>query len=205
MESEAVLSEAELSIDASTTPKQRRRYLQVVNATLELIEAVGTAAVTMEAISSRSDVALATIYRYFQSRDKLIFVATDAWLRKVVRTVRAEQHEENPLQLMVGAMKAGDAAFQTRPRILEAWVTAKLSRDPHTQALARQNTFYADVNRETFGRLDNPELVEDLSMIMECVWFASLVSWVIEEGEYHEVTSRMERAVRLAFRAHNVG
>src|SRR3954452_22162933 len=77
------------------TPRQRMRQEAVLTATLELLHEFGFDGAKIQDIAGRSGVALATIYRYFGSRDCLIYEATLRWTSQIVMNARDLAIEES--------------------------------------------------------------------------------------------------------------
>ena len=60
---------------ADMTSRQLIRRAKVIEAVVELIAEVGAEAVQMRDVALRSGVALATVYRYFRTKEELYFEA----------------------------------------------------------------------------------------------------------------------------------
>lgn len=71
------------------TPAQRERYDRVV-AAAEVLFAGGEEAVQMKDLAQRAGVSLATLYRYFPSKDYVLLAVTLARYRQAARKVFAE-------------------------------------------------------------------------------------------------------------------
>jgi len=189
------------SVGDAATDSQRRRYMQILNTALDVLKSSGYAHTSMEAIASQSGVGLGTIYRYFQSRDKLLFLATDAWLSNVARAARIERTDQKPKDRVLGAMRAGGERLYSEPVLLEAWVMSHLSSDPNVVELASQSTLFQDINAHSFRDDDDRETVEALGMVMENIWFAGLVRWALGHRKYERIVQEMEAAVIMVFDA----
>ncbi len=62
---------------------QRERRQRLLDAARELATAGGYAAVTMHAVADRAQLARATVYRYFGSKDQLLTAVGAEWAREV--------------------------------------------------------------------------------------------------------------------------
>ncbi|MGM7696929.1 TetR family transcriptional regulator [Microbacterium sp. A84] len=188
-------------LEAASTA-QKARYLRTLNASLALIDEVGVQGVTMEGVCASSGVALATIYRYFQSRDKLLYVASNTWVRYVAGRVRRNTPVTEPLSHLLAAMRAGRDEYRTHLPVIKAWALLRLSVDEHARGVIRHESFYNDLNSYSLAGAGSPELLADLTLIMENMWLALLTRWALGEGTYDDVADDMERSVVLVFRAH---
>jgi AcrR family transcriptional regulator len=75
---------------APATPAQQARYDRVVAAASEVLSAGGEEAVQMRSLAERAKVGLATLYRYFPSKDYVLLAVTLARYQGAARTVFAE-------------------------------------------------------------------------------------------------------------------
>ena len=71
------------------TSRQLIRRAKVIEAVIELIADVGAEAVQMRDVAQRSGVALATVYRYFSSKDHLLAAALEDWQKRLTRRILA--------------------------------------------------------------------------------------------------------------------
>ena len=74
--SESVVSMADM------TSRQLIRRAKVIEAVIDLIAEVGAEALQMRDVAQRSGVALATVYRYFSSKDHLLAAALEDWQKR---------------------------------------------------------------------------------------------------------------------------
>jgi TetR/AcrR family transcriptional regulator, cholesterol catabolism regulator len=71
------------------TSRQLIRRAKIIEAVIELIADVGAEAVQMRDVAKRSGVALATVYRYFNSKDYLLAAALEDWQKRLTRRCQA--------------------------------------------------------------------------------------------------------------------
>jgi len=64
---------------------------KIIEAVIELIADVGAEAVQMRDVAKRSGVALATVYRYFNSKDYLLAAALEDWQKRLTRRILASR------------------------------------------------------------------------------------------------------------------
>jgi len=111
------------------TERQRGRLDSVLRATLRLADEGGYEAVRMRDLGD-TGVALGTIYRFFGSRDFLVFYATNAWTeRAAVRSLprRSGRSFRDDCRYQFDRLMA---QYEKHPRIIEAWARALTSDDP---------------------------------------------------------------------------
>ncbi len=73
------------------TSRQLIRRAAVIEAVIDLIAEVGADAVQMRDVAKRSGVALATVYRYFNSKDYLLASALEEWQKRLTRRIVASR------------------------------------------------------------------------------------------------------------------
>jgi AcrR family transcriptional regulator len=183
------------------TARYRERYTAILQITIDHLRKKGYQRTKVQQIADDSGVALATIYRYFSSRDKLIYIASEHWLRQIASrslSTRKTTVEEHVIQLIRNAAKL----LRTEPQLLEAWARVHLSNDPGVIELVRKReppdwvgTLPVDDNRD-------PTLRKDLDLILDHVWFSGVTRWALGEKNYAQVYRDSERAAVLVLNAH---
>ena len=85
------------------TSRQLIRRAKVIEAVIDLIADVGAEAVQMRDVAQRSGVALATVYRYFSSKDHLLAAALEDWQKRLTRRILAsrDRTDRNPIRCAV--------------------------------------------------------------------------------------------------------
>lgn len=174
----------------------------MLNATLELALEGGWDAVQMREVSARADVALGTLYRYFQSKEYLLLSV----MLDLVQDL-AEQLSDDPPQ-------GGDAV----DRAVEVLVRCNLVLEDQPdlamamiRALASGNTDVAPVVvqvRDEMRRMISDAIGEEpadedgiLAIdLLSDVWLAVLVSWISGTEPQSFVIPRLEAAARLLLR-----
>ena len=71
------------------TSGQLVRRAKIIEAVIDLIADVGAEAVQMRDVAQRSGVALATVYRYFRSKEHLLAAALEDWQKRLTRRILA--------------------------------------------------------------------------------------------------------------------
>jgi AcrR family transcriptional regulator len=175
---------------------QDARRERILDATYSLAREGGYDAVQLRLVSRRSRVALATIYRYFSSRDQLIAAA-------IIRRPLPELHP--PDSGVLSPAEARDwlkrayrwlmEPFEREPNLLEAWARASASRTPEVSALAaaRSEGFFAQFAK-VFPE-DDPEFAADVVMILRNVWHWSVNQWVYGGLAIGDIYDQLERTI----------
>lgn len=190
--------------DRPAGPNQRARYRAILSAALELADTGGHEAVQMRAVADLSGNALATIYRYFGSRERLICAATQAWLGQTTMTAAALDADPTagPLDALIKLVRSSGRALAEHPRLLQAWVRANHTDDPLVCELLRTSRF-RDVLHDLLRTYDlSDALARDVTRISEQIWFAGITRWAYGQKAYADVPEDVERAIALTFAAH---
>jgi len=74
---------------ADMTSGQLVRRAKIIEEVIDLIAEVGADAVQMRDVAQRSGVALATVYRYFRSKEHLLAAALEDWQKRLTRRILA--------------------------------------------------------------------------------------------------------------------
>jgi AcrR family transcriptional regulator len=174
---------------------QEARRVRILDATYALAREGGYDAVQLRAVSHRSHVALATIYRYFTSRDHLIAAAIT---RRPLPSPIVPPHGGGSLHTrawLKSAYRWLVEPFEEEPNLLEAWVRASASRTPQVSALvaARWDGFWGQIAR--ILPADNPAFADDVAMILSHVWYSSITQWVHGVLAVKDIYNQIERTI----------
>jgi AcrR family transcriptional regulator len=180
----------------SAAQAERRR--QVVQVASALAEQGGYDAVAMKDVAERSGVALATLYRWFASKDHLLGEVLLEWGARVEGDLRA-----NPPAGATGPerilefIRRLSAVVGTYPRLVAAVTSAMLSLDPNV--LEHQDDFHemvVDWIDTSLGELDIPER-DAVIEVLEAVCFAAIIDLVTGRLSPDAFGAKLERATRL--------
>lgn len=180
------------------TPKQAERRRRVILAVLELGSQRGYDGVQMRDVSARADVALGTIYRYFQSKDHLLSSAMAEWLSDLeARVVRLPLAGDTAADQITEVFTTVVRGIQCQPRLLRALITAVYSSD---RGVAEGN----DEIQESLRKMVvkpltefEPQLAEDILSNIRHVLHSTLMLWVHSRIELEDISGEIERMVRL--------
>lgn len=186
---------------ASMTPRQRERREAVVAAAVALVQERGVDDLQMREVSERSGVALATMYRYFTSKDHLAAVAFLDWAGRLERRVSDPGADlRPPAERLVEVLRVGIRPFQRQPNFARLMIYVSASRDPFASETYLQ---LGTIIRGTLARAIPevaPEVREPALQALGSVWYHSLVEWISGRINIAEVQTRIENAARLLLR-----
>jgi TetR/AcrR family transcriptional regulator, cholesterol catabolism regulator len=180
------------------SPEQQDRRRRLIDAAFELGAEGGYEAVQMRDVSVTANVALATIYRYFSSKDDLLAAAMTEWTTRLRgRVAQSPPRGETAADQMVDVLHRACRAMERQPKLSEALVRALSSADAGVQ---ESN---AEVQRQIASMGDgiladlSSERRADVLSILGHVWYSSLVSWANGRRDFASVMTELERAARV--------
>jgi AcrR family transcriptional regulator len=182
---------------AKLTPRQRERIERVLDATIALAREGGYDAVKMRDVAGAAGVSLGTIYRYFISRDYLVYMAARKWTDELIVRALPSPDDGDLLELWSTHLQNVAKAYAREPRMLEAWVRATVSNDETVSRYIREHA--EDVSGRHFAPMEEiePEVLRDLRVAITQVWYAGVVRWAHGQKDLDDVLKDIERLVRL--------
>src|SRR5579875_1146189 len=129
---------AATAVDGSPlTAKALVRRQRIVEAAIDLGTEGGYEAVHMRMVAERAGVALATVYRYFESKDHLLSAAVSEWTSQLQsRLDRTPARGEKPVDQLVDVLRRASRAIERRPLFAAALIRALHSPDPGVASAA---------------------------------------------------------------------
>ncbi len=134
------------------TSGQLARRAKIIEEVIDLIGAVGADAVQMRDVAQRSGVALATLYRYFSSKENLLAAALADWQKRLTRRVLSggEPSDSDPLPAVLDYLRRAQRAFNRNPAMTALMLQMMTSTDPEVRSSIDQ---MERTNVELFNRL----------------------------------------------------
>ncbi len=183
------------------TDTQRDRRLRVIEAALRLAADGGYDSVQMRDVSTKADVALGTIYRYFSSKDHLLVAAMVEWMLQLEaamtrRPARGETTTERVLDVLHRALRA----VEREPQQAAAVVRAQTSDDGAAVRASQEVTeilYRIMASAFVDGDESDTDLQHDTIRVLAHVWFSCLVSWTSGVGDMAWVRSEVDTAAHL--------
>jgi AcrR family transcriptional regulator len=180
------------------TEEQRDRRRRVIDAAFELGAERGYDAVQMRDVAATANVALATIYRYFSSKDHLLAAAMTEWTARLsARVALSPPRGDTPAERLADVLSRACEAMQRQPKLSMALVRALSSADAGVQESA------AEVQRQIGTMGDSilvdlaPEVRTDILAVLGHVWYSTLVAWANGRTDFAFVVAELDRATRV--------
>jgi AcrR family transcriptional regulator len=186
-----------LKLERRLSPSQAERRQRLREAARELASEGGYAAVTIRSVAERAGVGLATVYRYFSSKDHLIAEVHGARSQEVLASLHANPPRGESSAERVTAVF--DRMFDSTAEDLNlaaAGVAAMTSSDPSASAPEFwQKTIMVPYLDVALGD-ERPEELEELAQIFGHLFFSLMISLTAGRTEVAEAKQNMARAIR---------
>jgi AcrR family transcriptional regulator len=183
---------------APTRNDQRDRRRRVIDAAFELGAERGYEAVQMRDVSAIANVSLATIYRYFSSKDHLLAAAMTEWTAKLQgRVAQSPPKGDTAVAQLSDVLGRATGAMARQPRLTAALVRALSSADPGVRESAAQVQGQIDaMASDILVDLDSA-VRSDIMAVLGHVWYSALVAWANDRTDFDTVRAELDRAVRV--------
>jgi AcrR family transcriptional regulator len=183
--------------------EQRERRRRLIDAAFELGAEGGYEAVQMRSVSETANVAMATIYRYFSSKDHLLAAAMMEWTGRLrARVAQSPPRGDTAADQMVDVLRRACQAMERQPKLSEALVRALSSADAGVrESGAEVSRHIADMGNDILADLP-PEVRADILAVLGHVWYSTLVSWANGRRDFSSVMVELERASRALIEPH---
>jgi AcrR family transcriptional regulator len=181
---------------------QARRRQQILEAAIELLEEGEYDKIQVRDIAGRAGVALATMYRYFASKDQVYAAALLHWSMEFFQRVERRgghsgRSDAERLRLMIGNTLL---TLERWPQFIRAMTMLDPSTDPSVQA--HLHAFYeknAHALRLCVQDLD-PQTAQTVVMVIHGVYSMQVRLWAQNRLSIDDVADQLEQAVSLIFR-----
>jgi AcrR family transcriptional regulator len=181
--------------------QQAQRRALVVRAATELAEAGGYDAVAMKSVAERSGVALATLYRWFASKDHLLTEVLLAWGGELSESLAADPPSTGDAADRVADTlgRVIDVAA-SRPLLAAAVVEAVLAVEPG--AFDAQDDFHDMMTVWIDLALGDDEVVEReaVTQVLEHVCFSTIIAFASGRETAAYARDQLASAARLLLR-----
>lgn len=158
--------------------EKRQRALESV---IRLVKERGLDGVNMKSVSTDSGVALATLYRFFNSKEHLFAAAIVEWQQPLVRRTSRSASSDTSLHSdahrVFSYMRRGTRAFQQDQNLLGLLIATTTSRDPFASEqliVLRANNMAGLRARIVHAEEARAALIAE---ILEGCWLDVLVTW----------------------------
>jgi AcrR family transcriptional regulator len=189
---------ATVTLHRALSERQQERRQRIVDAAMRLAAAAGYDAVMMKEVAAEAGVALATVYRYFASKDHLLAEALVAWGELLGERLRQRPPRgETPGERVADVFRRMARGVEARPELGIALTRALLSCDPSAFAnragLSRMMREWIEL---ALGDAEVPDR-EGAIAVLEHVCFSCMISLVNGHRTPREVGEELGRTARL--------
>ena len=187
---------------ASLPPGQQERRERIVQAAISLLERGEYDAIQMRDVAQEAGVALATIYRYFTSKEHLYAAALLTWAADFPRARSAATNgaATNEAQLRA-LMRRAARAFEHYPQMMRVEIVLESSTDPNARALFDE---FAGNNRRALMDALSSVDTDTAAAIVETVnsvFVTRLRSWALGRATIRDVDRSVQSTLDLIFAA----
>ncbi len=185
--------------DGALARSQAARRRRVIDATLELAAGGGFDAVQMRDVATEAGVALGTVYRYFESKERLLLEAN----LEQVEALRVRLSERPPsgasaADRVVDVLRRATRTQTRRPEATAAMVRALGSaRREESDAVARVSEAMTGIITGAMHAGEPSERDRAVARVLSQVWLSSLIGWVGGVDGPDVVGNDLERAARM--------
>lgn len=186
-------------LDPSTLPRaQLERRDRIVAAAIRLLEHGEYDSIQMRDVAEAADVALATIYRYFTSKEHLYAAALLTWANDfpTVSPRLTDADDETRLRAL---MRRAVRAFERHPQMMRAEIVLEHSADPNARALFSE---FGQRNVAALGAAlssMDPDTAAAVIEVANAVMVTRLRSWALGRCTIRDVDRSVQRALDLVF------
>ena len=183
--------------------EQRVRRQRIVDAAFELGAERGYDDVQMRDVAATANVSLATIYRYFSSKDHVFAAAMNEWTARLhTRVATSPPKGDTMAERLIDVLLRACSALERQPKLGMALVRSLSAVDVDTrESTLEVRRQISSMGEQVLAPLD-PETREDIISVMSHVWYSSLTSWAVGRTDFDVVTSELTRAVHALVDPH---
>ena len=189
---------------------QLRRVRRIVDAAIELAESGGFEGVKLRDVADASGVALGTLYKYFRSKEDVLLFAVNEDSAALLRVMAERPPRSRDAQARVVELFArATRGLTRRPHFARAVLRAVVASD--ASSAPQQAAFHLRMTRMIVaalrGEAPDPEAPlseaagtdreRRIALVLQHVWFSSLIGWASGLHPIGAVTQRVQEAVEL--------
>lgn len=180
--------------------KARRRDAILAAAIALTTEGASYESIQIREVADRAGVALATLYRYFPSKDVLYAAALVQWSTDFYQRVphSAEVSDQERLRKFYrGTVRS----IERWPQMVRAALILNSSNDPDVRLLLEEQNRRHHEGAQSAIRDLSPQDREDVLLVLDSVYTGSANKWATGRGSIRDVEREVLRAMNLVFRA----
>jgi TetR/AcrR family transcriptional regulator, cholesterol catabolism regulator len=183
------------------TRSQRNRRDAIVSTTVDLLASQEHGQIHMRDIADRSGVALATLYRYFASKELLFAHAVVAWGETFVsRTRQRAGNAASDAERMQQTFRRTIKAYERWPNFYRLIAALEITDDAEARQVFQVFSANYQESLRTVLEHTDPEDAAVVAQVLLATLGTALRKWSVGEWETAQVYDHMSRAVDLLFR-----
>lgn len=173
-------------------PRQADTVARLVDAALDELRAVGYDRLTVRSVAARAEVAPATAYTYFASKNHLV---VEVFWRSLQARPRPEPDEKSAQERVVAVFSDLADFLGGEPELAQAVTVALLGTDPDVRQL--RSMIGAEVQSRLAEALGNHERRTELLEVLLLTWSGSMLNAGMGYQTYDQMRDQLARAVGL--------
>ena len=166
----------------------------ILDVVIALLETDGYDAVQVRRVAADASISLATLYKHFGNRDELIVRAIQRWMAENVYVHLGEVDVHGTTyETFSGIVHTVFEPWERTPNMLAAFVRARMG--PGGAALTTQGMGLVQPITDKVVESIDPELLDDLILIVDHVLLASLARFAAGEIGVEAIVPIMDRTL----------
>ncbi|MBW2315240.1 MAG: TetR/AcrR family transcriptional regulator [Deltaproteobacteria bacterium] len=179
---------------------QVKRLRRIVDAASRLAEEGGFEAVRLRDVAEASGVALGTLYRYFRSKEDILVFLLAEEIDTLEKVLEARPPKgDTPRERVMSVFGLTTRALTGRPHFARALLRAVSAGEPETTV--KVAAFHLRIGKLVLDALSGgseaDERLRNAAIILQQVWFASLVGWTGGLHDPKAVLAQVDEAAGL--------
>jgi AcrR family transcriptional regulator len=189
-----------VSVERELRQSQLERRRRVIESAMALGAEGGYESVQMRDVASRADVALGTVYRYFDSKDHLLAATLVYWMSSLSDHMSlVPPSGGTPAERIAGLIGGATTTMSRQPKLVAAVLAPLFSSGPGVVECQEQVAkMMDDLIRRAAGD-DAPPDIEDRARMLGHIWYSTLLGWVNGWTNVGKVHDELTIACRLLF------
>ncbi len=161
---------------------------------LELLESQGYDAVQLREVARRAHVSLATVYKWFPTRNELIVAAVRRWMAvHCYSSVTKPDPQESLRDGLRRLLRSVFEPWERNPEMLEAYYRARVGAGGHRLDVQGMEAVLPAADPLVEGA--DPDYVRDIGLILANMTFALIGRFVDKSLDITEILPALDRAV----------
>jgi AcrR family transcriptional regulator len=178
---------------------------RIVDSAVQLAAAGGFQGVRLRDVAQHSGVSLGSVYRYFESKEDMLLAALERETHKMMSVMRQYPAPgETPAARVDYFFGLATRGLVSEPHFARAVLRSLTSADPVlTEKVARFHSTVTQMITEALRGPSDSGVLEpsaseiQIGMMLQRLWFASLVGWMGGIHDDEAVIQQMQHAARV--------